>query len=196
MREMRIMRWCDLCYLEGKSADQDAVDGGLVQESLIPVQVEATESYVASCAAGEDKRPSLKMLDLCERHGKTFKELAELLGSNELAFPAPSAPAAAPGAAPKLGRPPGSGVTTPERATCPVCKVSMAYGSLLVHIWNKHRAGETKPEQPRRCPECKEPFEPQGMSVHRKTNHGVDPLIEALRGVQGYVVTGREREEL
>lgn len=192
MRELRVMRWCDLCYLEGKAAG-----GG--QESLIAVQVEAVESFVASCAVGEDKRPSLKMLDLCERHGKSFRELAELLASSELALPGarePNSPAAAPGSAKAaMGRPPGTG-NTPPNVACPVCKLRLAHGSLLTHIWAKHRPGETRPEQPRHCPECKEQFEPQGMSLHRKTMHGVDPLIEVLRGVPGYVVTGRERDEL
>lgn len=191
MREFKIVAWCDLCFKEGQAGD----------DALLPVQVEATQSWCVACVAGEDKRPGMKQLDLCERHGKPFAELAELLAGSDIAYvgagarPAGKRPVAAPVAATRPpGRPPGK--STPDNARCPVCRLTVRYGSLTTHIWAKHRPGETKQPQPARCPECHERFEPQGMSLHRKMTHDVDPLIEVLKGVTGYTVTGREREEL
>jgi hypothetical protein len=191
MRDIKIIAWCDLCFIEGKAA---------AGEPLIPVEVPATQTFTLACVEGDDKRPSFKQLDLCEPHAKPYLELVELLANTDIALvgtaPRPQGRVAAPVVATgrPVGRPPSK--NTPDITRCPVCHLEVRYPSLMVHIWNQHRPGETRPPQPKTCPECRQSFEPQGMSLHRKKTHGVDPLIEILRGVKDYVVTGREREEL
>jgi hypothetical protein len=180
MKEHRIVLWCDLCWRESEEGDQ------------LPIKVEAVQSWTVACVAGDDKRPSLKVLDLCDPHGKAFDELSHLLNDRPLPLITPP-PLPEPVKSHNPSGRPTTGGNDP--VDCPVCQISVAYGSLITHIWKRHRPGEVKPPVPKMCPECRERFEPQGMSLHRKT-HGHDALLDVLAGVPGYVVTGREREEL
>ena len=48
---------------------------------------------------------------------------------------------------------------------------------------------------PQNCPECRAEYPTgQGLASHRRLVHDYDALSDALSGVKGYRLTGRERD--
>jgi len=176
MREIQVVKWCDICFQEGNK-----------QDTLFVEKAEATHTFTIGCIEGEGSRPTPKVLDVCDVHAKQFADLIPILHEvgqlPQISQPSP---------------PPAVAATKPLnelRVNCPVCDERVMRNTIIPHVWKAHVRTE-RPPIPSVCPECKEKFQAQGMALHRKANHGVDPLVEALTRVDGYKVTGREREEL
>jgi hypothetical protein len=170
MREIQVLKWCDICFQEANKEDGLFID-----------RTPAIGTFTLGCVEGEGMRPTPKAIDVCEVHAKQFRDLIIILReSGQLPEPPPAPPTKSNNGDPMV--------------TCPVCSERVTRNSLLPHVWGVHRHGEKRPKAPAICPECKEKYQPQGMSLHRKANHGVDPLFEALSGVKGYHVTGKERD--
>jgi hypothetical protein len=152
-REVILASWCDRC---------DALER----------KTPATHTYTAGIVKGEN-RPALRIVELCDEHDPMLADLFDLLAKHSI----PLDPAALRPAEP--ARP----AARSERQECLVCGEPIAKGSLVVHIWSQHRAGEERPASPARCPECRKPFAPQGMGIHRNRLHGYSALDEAYAGL-------------
>jgi hypothetical protein len=51
-------------------------------------------------------------------------------------------------------------------------------------VWQVHRPGEGRAGvQPARCPDCNEPYSPDGMRQHRSRAHGYTALDSAYEGI-------------
>jgi hypothetical protein len=61
MRELKLIRWCDLCAAD----DEDA-------------RVDATEVFTVAIVNGEAAHPTTRIVETCERHAKAFRDLAEV----------------------------------------------------------------------------------------------------------------------
>jgi hypothetical protein len=132
-------------------------------------------------------------LDVCDVHAKPLAELAlfiadaPMIDKSEARKELLAAPKALPvGEKARI-----------DYATCPVCANRIVRSSIINHVWMAHRK-DARPAPPQgNCPDCGAYYEqPQGLSQHRRHEHGYDALISALSGVKGYKVTGRERENL
>jgi hypothetical protein len=158
MREMKMLRWCDMCWHEGQ------------------LQQEATWTYTIGLVANES-RPALKLLEVCDTHNKVVVDLAAMLAEvGQL----PDLPK-------KVGRPPLEDQHPRRTATpCPVCRVEVAKNTMVAHIWTNHRTDE-KPPLPEICPQCRAHIpSPQGMAQHKRVQHGFDAVADALSGVKGF----------
>lgn len=171
MREVIIKQNCDACWQDGE------------------LKTPSAGAWTIGIVAGESGRPALKVLDLCEQHTKLVTDLVALLADVELT---PDKP----GPEPRLFDAPRR-TTSPGNlrvVACPVCRQEINRSSMVGHIWSQHRT-DRKPDQPPTCPECREPYgNGQGMATHRRIVHGFDAVVDALGGVKGYKVTGREGE--
>jgi len=176
MKEIQINKWCDMCYREGENTDQPG----------LPIKTPATHAINIGIGIGENTRPVIHEIDVCDVHAKPIAELALFINETPLAVK----PAAE--IAPKRGTNP-----NPDVAVCPVCKHGVTRSQIINHVWQSHRK-DARPEPPKRtCPDCGVVYEKaQGLSQHRRAEHGFDALLDALSGVKGYKVTGRERESL
>jgi hypothetical protein len=165
MRE--IVAYCDRCWADGERREPSK---GQVTIAMMP---------------GDVSHPTPKVLDFCETCLKEVAALAELV-ANSAVFPTKrttATPAPTTHSAPSKTR----------MVPCPVCRVSTARASLVAHIWGRHRT-DVRPEMPLVCPDCNEPYDSgQGIATHRRIVHGYDALTEALSGVKGYKITGKER---
>lgn len=164
MRE--IVAFCDRCWADGERRES------------------SKGQRTIAIAVGDNPHPTPKVLDFCEPCLKDIDALGELVAGSVIY------PTKAVTTAPSTHSAP-SKVRTVE---CPVCALTTPRASLVGHVWNKHR-NDLRPEIPLICPDCSEPYESgQGMATHRRVVHGYDALTDALAGVKGYKVTGRERE--
>jgi len=170
LREVEIHAWCDACW----AADE--------------TRTPSAGPWTVGLLAGDDgQRPALKVLDLCEPHGK---EVADLL---ELTHRAGQPPTGARAAAAPVARQPALPLTATREVSCPVCQVGVKRNTLVGHVWKQHRG--QRPEFPGRCPECRAEYPTaQGLASHRRLVHDYDALSDALSGVKGYRLTGRERD--
>ena len=181
MREVQVNKWCDMCFRENENAEQPE----------LALRVPATQSISIGIGIGDGTRPSVHVLDVCDVHAKPIAELAQfvaeapLIGSESKS----SELVRAPRAITALSH-------SRDTARCPVCAHDIVKSSLINHIWQTHRK-DARPQPPQgQCPECGEKYDkPQGLSQHRRHVHGFDAYIDALRGVKGYKITGRERAE-
>lgn len=181
-----IIKWCDVCFLETHSSERD--EPGL--------KLEATQSFALSAAEGDTKRPSLHVLDVCDVHAKPFLDLVQLMTELPLIEKTPTSNASV-AQLPPSKRPAAVRHPSPSNmhSPCPVCQRTMARSSISAHVWREHRHQQPPKPAQGNCPEC-------GLAVasgvalgqHRRHEHGWDSLIEALSGVKGYTVTGKERD--
>lgn len=165
MRE--IVAYCDRCWADGERRE--------------PSKGQMTIAMMS----GDVSHPTPKVLDFCEPCLKEVAVLAELVAGSAI-LPTRRTTAPTTGAH-----------STPSKVRlvpCPVCRASTARASLVGHIWVQHR-DDIRPEAPLTCPDCNKPYDSgQGMATHRRIAHGHDALTEALSGVKGYRITGKERE--
>jgi len=169
VREVEIHAWCDACWDDGET------------------RTPSVGPWTVGLLAGDDgQRPALKVLDLCEPHGKEVAdllELAHLVGQPPTGARAAAAPA----------RQPALPLQATRTVSCPVCQVRVKRNTLVGHVWKQHRG--QRPEFPGHCPECRAEYPTgQGLASHRRLVHDYDALSDALSGVKGYRLTGRERE--
>jgi len=160
MREMVWNKWCDACYSDGQA------------------KVAALHTFTVGAVVGET-RPGLKVLELCEQHGKLVTDLQALMAETGQL---PDFAAAKPKPAPVA-------TSTPyaHRLTvCPICRGEYARNGMVSHVWRAHRTDQ-RPDYQGRCPDCGEDqFTGAGLAAHRRTAHGYDALEDALSGVKGY----------
>lgn len=171
MRELILIKWCDVCDLDG-------------------AKNEATRSFTIGMGNGDTAKPVPKVLDVCEAHADPLDDMMGLLATIEQ-LPTPSAPPAKSVAkggkshAPQVSSKYSTGGDIIE---CQVCGMRLVRGGYVGHIWGKHR-DEPRPEVPLDCPDCGEHFDNhQGAALHRKHKHGYDTLAEALSGVKGFII--------
>ena len=166
MREVEIKAWCDRCWADGEQREPSA---GL---------------WTLAMTTGDNPHPTPKVLDFCEACAKDVAALAELVAAAAL-LPTRAGKTPVP-----VTKPPSPGKV--RLVLCPVCRIETNRASLVSHIWSNHRT-DRKPEVPLICAECREQFDdPRGAATHRRITHGFDAVVEALSGVKGYKVTGRE----
>lgn len=164
MREVEIKAWCDRCWADGERREPSA------------------GQWTLAMITGDNPHPTPKVLDFCEACVKEVAALADLV---EAAAMLPTRATKAPT---PLVRSPGK----VRMVFCPVCRRETARASLVGHVWSIHRT-DRRPEIALTCPECREQFDdPRGAATHRRIKHGFDAVVEALSGVKGYKVTGRE----
>lgn len=138
---------------------------------------QATSSYVLDVVEvsvdGENGAELVgRRLDLCPMHRDLV--LGELVDRLEVA---PLAVGPAPEIRRKYQREP-----TSRHVPCPLCSSSIHSGSLVAHVWARHRKGK-RPPTPAVCPDCGYSTDrPQVMGTHRKAAHGFNPLADALDG--------------
>ena len=130
----------------------------------------ATHTYTIGLVKGET-RPALKIVELCDAHDPMLADLFDLLAKNAIPL-----------------EPPAKRADPADDLVCRVCgKEFTARTSTVSHVWNIHRTDTTRAEamqaQPSRCPECREPFSPEGMRAHRTRAHGWTALDEAYSGL-------------
>lgn len=163
MRE--IVAYCDKCWADGERRE--------------PSKGQRT----LAIAVGDQPHPTPKVLDFCEPCLKDIDALGELVAGSVI-FPTRAVTTA-----PSTHSAPSKVRTVP----CPVCQVSTPRASLVSHIWSRHRT-DIRPDAPTACPDCSETYDSgQGMATHRRVAHGYDALTDALSGVKGYKITGKER---
>lgn len=152
-REVIIASWCDRC---------DADDR----------KTAATHTYTIGLVKGET-RPALKVVELCDEHDPMLADLHDLIAKHSIPFDPKTAAKPAPVAATSSSH---------KQAACRICGDVLTTPALLSHIWNVHRKGETRPPVPRICPDCRQPYAPQGMGVHRNNAHGYSSIEDAYEG--------------
>lgn len=176
MREVRMEKWCDFCWLDG--------------EQRVPSEHSFAIGIVESLTRG----PIPKLLEACEVHSKPVRDLMEVT-MKMIPFtpekPAPVAkpkPAATANPAPSgtLFDRPAAGAPSLRPHDCPVCHLTASTKQALVsHVWAQHTA-ETRPDAPTVCPDCGEgPDKPQSIAQHRRSAHSYDALEDALARVSG-----------
>lgn len=162
MREMIWNHWCDACYADGQ------------------LQQEATHIYTVGIVTGEEVRPGLKVLELCDMHDKLATDMQALLAE---VGQVPDFKAAMEA---RKGRPIDNiarRVGMKDFVECPVCRQNIVKSSLITHVWGLHRRGDERPAHGTICPECRARYTTgQGMAAHRRAEHGFDSLAEALKG--------------
>jgi len=127
----------------------------------------ATHTYTIGLVKGET-RPALKIVELCDAHDPMLADLFDLLAKNAIPLePAPAKRAPA------------------DELACRICgKEFTARTSVTQHVWTVHRPGQTRGgNQPARCPDCREAYEPDGMRMHRSRSHGYTALDMAYEGI-------------
>jgi uncharacterized protein YbaR (Trm112 family) len=164
MREIEIKAWCDRCWADGERREPSA------------------GQWTMAVISGDVAHPSAKVLDFCESCAKDVAALAELVAlSNTLPSKAAKAP-----------EPQHRSPAKFRMVPCPVCRNEVNRSSLVGHVWSQHRT-DRRPEMPLTCPDCRETYDSgQGIATHRRLAHGFDAVVDALTGVKGYKVTGRE----
>jgi hypothetical protein len=152
MRELIVRAWCDRC------------------EALGHPRTEAEHTYTIGIVKGET-RPALRVVELCDEcDSAEIDVMIKMVADHSIPLEA-KAPA-------KLAGP----YHNSDRVECLVCHVNISRGSVVGHIWSQHRAGEKRPPQPTKCPECHQPFG-EGMGMHRNRIHGWSALDEAYLGL-------------
>ena len=151
MREVVITTYCDRC-----------IDGGTREP--------ATLTFTVGVVDSAKTRPQLRVVELCERHGKDLVELRDFVHTRGIA-PEDAAP------------PPPSERRTPhgnsKTGPCPACGVYMsAPRNMARHIYVTH-LGTELPEIPPACPECGWEGQAASMGVHRMTAHGTSSASDA-----------------
>lgn len=157
-----VLVWCDRCWAR--------------DETRVP----SAGEWTVAAIEGNNAHPTPKILDFCEACATEVKELAGLV------FESPILPNRHKLVAPVM-------LSTKLRTVpCPVCRVEVNRASLVGHIWANHRT-TARPAMPLTCVECGATYEsPQGIATHRRLTHGYDAVVDALSGVKGYKVTGKE----
>jgi hypothetical protein len=152
VRELIVRAWCDRCEALGHS------------------RTEAKHTYTIGIVKGET-RPALRVVELCDEcDSAEIDVMIKMVADHSIPLE-PKAPA----------KPIGPALST-DRVECLVCHGTMNRSSLVGHIWSQHRAGEKRPQQPAKCPECHKPFD-EGMGMHRSRIHGWSALDEAYVGL-------------
>jgi hypothetical protein len=153
-REIIIASWCDRC----QAADESA-------------RVPATHTYTLGLVSGET-RPELRVLMFCDSCDPVLAEVEDLLRKNSIPLDT--------GRTKPVG--PVAKASDPVSVECLVCGAVLNRSSILSHVWSQHRPGELR-TQPARCPDCRQPFDPAGMSMHRTKIHGWSALAAAYEGL-------------
>lgn len=158
MRELRLLKWCDMCWQETET------------------QQEAVNSYSVGICSGES-RPALKLVELCDTHQKVLVDLLALLANI----------GTTPDLIPKKSTKPVAALQTVRPTKpCPVCHELVGENVLVTHVWRMHRDDE-RPPMPKVCPQCRAQVETgTGMSAHMRNVHQYSALDDALSGVKGY----------
>lgn len=180
-----INKWCDCCEREAQK-----IDG----QDTLPIKTPAVATFVVGIGEGEGRKPSPRQVDVCDVHAKRIAELVDMIsGAPGAVDLKPAKNTITNAALAAVGRPIPSNPSTARKVDCPVCKTEYARGSLVNHIWAAHRK-DRRPELPTGvCPDCSARVpSAQGMGAHRRLTHGWSAVVEALAGVKGYRVTGRE----
>jgi hypothetical protein len=157
MRELIIRAWCDRC------------------ESLGNERTEAKHTYSVGIVKGET-RPAPRVIELCDECDAAIDWLPKLLADHSNPLDPKARPAAAPQSAP-------AATLQGDREICRVCGRELGRSALIGHIWSQHRRGQKRPPPPSVCPECREVFEIQGMTMHRVLQHGFSPIEDAYKGL-------------
>lgn len=159
MKELIIRSWCDRC------------------ESLGKLRAEARHTYTVGIVSGET-RPALRVIELCDECDATEIDiLSKLLASHSVPLDPKAAKTPAPEPIPQRSR-----YVPADKLTCKICDRDYHASSLAQHIWAVHRAGEDRPVQPKKCPECGV-VNPTGMGQHRSQAHGWSAVTEAYKGL-------------
>jgi uncharacterized C2H2 Zn-finger protein len=126
----------------------------------------ATHTYTIGLVKGET-RPALKIVELCDAHDPMLADLFDLLAKNSIPLE------------------PATRAEPADDLACRVCgKEFTARSSTVQHVWQVHRPGEPRVgQEPARCPECRESFDPAGMRAHRSRAHGYTALDRAYDGL-------------
>lgn len=167
MRELQIVKWCDVCWLTKESTGRDPEP--------------ATVSWTVGIVPGDTGRPAPKVLDLCDAHVGPLEDLAQLMSHiQQLPDQPPKA----------LGRPRKDPDGPPAKEhrmdVCPVCEVKVQSNVMVHHVWTRHR-DDPKPPIPEVCPTCGAHIpSSQGMATHRRVAHNYNALQDALSGVPGF----------
>lgn len=172
MREIKVLKWCDVC----------AADGDARTEVVAMFTVTVAESGVS--------RGAPMVLEVCEPHSKSIRELAELAKARGVSPLDLAELAEAPAGRKRRTRaqiladgdtPKGSG---PKRfsSPCPECgSTASSPSSAAGHIYRVHLRTEPPPA-PRVCPECGVELEgPTAVGLHRAHNHdGASTFTDAV----------------
>ena len=155
MRELIIRAWCDRC------------------ESLGNERTEAKHTYSVGIVKGET-RPAPRVIELCDGCDAEIDWLPKLLADHSIPLDTkhPQAVAQRAPAAPVVG----------DRVECKVCGRSLTKTAIIGHLWSQHHR-KPRPGPPSVCPECREVFDPQGMTMNRVLQHGFSPIEDAYRGL-------------
>jgi hypothetical protein len=177
MRDVVVLRWCDVCAADGGDGEM--------------TRVEAVESWTVGATLGESSRPVLKVLDLCGDHVKALvAPLADLLGSvgQTPELPAATRPTAV------MGRPRKDLDDGPSPsmapAACRVCGKTLAVRtSLTAHVYRVH-LGSPIPQAPLRCPLCREDFTSSfATRMHLTSHHNRTALDDAYAAARSAGLT-------
>jgi len=156
MRELIIRAWCDRC------------------ESLGNERAPAEHTYTIGIVKGET-RPAPRVIELCDACDAEIDWLPKLVADHSIPLDPKHPQAAAP------QRPPAA--TQPsDRLECRVCGRALSRSALIGHLWSQHHRKQ-RPPPPSVCPECREVFDMQGMTMHRVLQHGFSPIDEAYKGL-------------
>lgn len=169
MREIQILAWCDMCWLDGER------------------KTPSTRMLRLSIAAGVRPQP-VKEIEFCDEHGATIVPLisvydAAALPDGTATVPRASAPAA-----------PAADDEHPARRVCPICDNDYSSTAQTVgHIMKVHRAGES-PYPDLKCPYCgKVCGAPQSIARHLMDVHNVDLIARAAEPVLARARMMKER---
>ena len=142
MREVTISSYCDKCAADGQ-------------------REAATISFVVGIVVGERNRPQLRVVELCEPHGKEMDDMRTFVVER----------GAAPDTIPAAPAPRGNKHPTAV-GPCPACgHMSTSPKSMQVHVYRVHLHAEPPPS-PTTCPDCGQDFaSPTACGVHRRVVH-------------------------
>lgn len=157
MQELILQTYCDHCFDTDESKIEDPIEGRTIGVD-VPFR-------------------GVLRIDLC---GTSYKELVAPLAELLAELPVMA------------------GERRPEPATlpfgegesfdCPYCMFSdTGRPGIIGHLWQVHTKSKRTGRYavPSKCPECGTPAGGnQGMSAHRRTAHGYDPLAEALKATK------------
>lgn len=168
MREVTITNYCDVCWQDGAQ------------------RTAASQTWAVAIREGEKPGP-VKLLEVCDPHAKLLADVALIhQGAPDLAqVSAAKVPPAA-----KSVRPAGDqrGSVVSSTIICPVCDQSFVRTSARAHIYRRHR-GMVPPrgQISSTCPICQRVTDTStGSAQHLVRAHGIDPLYDALSGVDGW----------
>jgi endogenous inhibitor of DNA gyrase (YacG/DUF329 family) len=118
---------------------------------------EATETFVVALDAGTRLRSLPRVVDVCEDHAAQLRELETAVRRKGVTVNATATVAA----------------TVP----CAVCGKDVTRSNAVAHLVSAHNVPRIP--QPAQCPDCGKAVDnPNGMTLHRKANHGYDILAE------------------